>query len=388
LQYELNKDKKKTSAYIDIKTIYESSQINASLYGKISAAETSLPQDEIERILLLKAFIFSVISEIKSELKKRIQLSFLEKIKETFSGNLNELFEELDELLDEMNTDSFISVLGIKNINAKNQEESSYSDSLKGTAKTKIKKLDVELDLEAQSTGATKEASEVSYSDILLKVFDIKSLLSKLKILLSSLGVRHLYILVDDFSELPEDAMIVVVNLLLAPLNNWSEEFIKFKVAAYPGRIYYGDIDKTKIDEIFLDIYKLYGSSDVSKMEENATEFVRRLVTTRIEVYQAGKITDYFDDDIDDIWRNLFYATMGNPRIIGYILHYCHESHLLYSRKIGIRAIQEAAKKYYEDKIESYFSLSRFLHESFGEKSSIYGLKELLEMLIKRAKAL
>ncbi len=79
---------------------------------------------------------------------------------------------------------------------------------------------------------------------------------------------------------------------------------------------------------------------------------------------------------------------MGNPRIIGYLLHYCHESHLIYDKKIGIRAIQQAAKKYYEDKIESYFSLSKFLHESFGEKSSIYGLKELLEMLVVRAKEL
>ena len=32
---------------------------------------------------------------------------------------------------------------------------------------------------------------------------------------------------------------------------NWSEEFIKFKIAAYQGRIYYGDIDRTKIDEIY-----------------------------------------------------------------------------------------------------------------------------------------
>jgi hypothetical protein len=386
LQYELNKDKKKTSAYIDIKTLYESSQINPGLIEKISATGTSLPQDEIERILLLKAFIFSVINEIKSELKKRTQLSFWENVKETFSGNLYELFEELDELLEEINTDSFISVLGVKNINAKDQGESSSSESFKGT--DRLKKLDAEFGLEAQSTNSAKDTSEISYSDILLKIFDIKSLLSKLKTLLSSLGIRHLYVLVDDFSELPEDAMEVVVNILLAPLNNWSEEFIKFKVAAYPGRIYYGDIDKTKIDEIFLDIYKLYGASDSSKMEENATEFVRRLVTTRIEVYKAGKITDYFDEDIDDIWRNLFFATMGNPRIIGYILHYCHESHLLYNKKIGIKAIQEAAKKYYEDKIESYFSLSRFLHESFGEKSSIYGLKELLEMLVNKAKAL
>ena len=45
--------------------------------------------------------------------------------------------------------------------------------------------------------------------------------------------------------------MQIVVDTILAPLNNWSDELIKFKVAGYPGRVYYGKIDKTKIDEIY-----------------------------------------------------------------------------------------------------------------------------------------
>lgn len=388
LQYELTKDKKKTSAYVDIKTIFESSQVDGRIYAKIAAMDIALPQQEIERVLLLKAFIVSVIVEIKKELKKRTESSFWETIKDTFSGSLDELFEDLDELIEEIDVEKFISVLGVKHIRGKQLEESNYSNSGKAALKLKADSNPVEFSMEGQRGSGGKDAKEINYSDILISVFDIKELLSKLKTILSNLGVRHLYILVDDFSELPEDAMKVVVDLLLAPLNNWSEEFIKLKVAAYPGRIYYGEIDKTKIDEVYLDIYKLYGSNDVSTMEDNATEFVRRLVIMRIKVYKAGKLLDYFDSDVDEILRELFYATMGNPRIIGYLLHYCHESHLIYNRKIGVRAIQQAAKKYYEDKIESYFSLSKFLHESFGEKSSIYGLKELLEMLVVRAKEL
>ncbi|KAB0520332.1 MarR family transcriptional regulator [Pseudomonas extremorientalis] len=388
LQYDLTKDKKKTSAYVDIKTIFESSQVDSRLYAKIAAMETALPQQEIERVLLLKSFIVSVIVEIKKELKKRTESSFWETIKDSFSGGLDELFEELDELVDEIDVEKFVSVLGIKHIQGKRQEEATRSQSGNVDLKIKADPKPIEFSMGGQIGSSGKNANEVNYSDILISVFDIKDLLTKLKTILSNLGVRHLYILVDDFSELPEDAMRVVVDLLLAPLNNWSEEFVKLKVAAYPGRIYYGQIDKTKIDEIYLDIYKLYGSNDVSTMEDNATEFVRRLVLMRIKVYKAGKLLDYFDSNTDEILKELFYATMGNPRIIGYILHYCHESHLIYDRKIGVRAIQQAAKKYYEDKIESYFSLSKFLHESFGEKSSIYGLKELLEMLVVRAKEL
>lgn len=389
LQYELQIDKKKTSAYIDIKTIYESSQIDSYLYEKISKSDTSLPQKEVERVLLLRTFIYSVVNEIKSELTKRTKASFWEHIMEQFSGNLNELFEELDELLEELHDDSFISVLGIKTVASKSQEEAACSGTIKTCSKAKFSlKTEAELSLEAQASASAKGISETSYSDILLKVFDVKKLLVKLKRVLSNLGVKTLYVLVDDFSELPEDAMEVVVNLLLAPLNNWSEEFIKFKVAAYPGRIYYGAIDKTKIDEVYLDIYKLYGTSDVTSMEENSIEFIQRLVTTRVNVYRAGKITDYFEGDLGNAWKILFYATMANPRIIGYILHFCHESNLIYDKKINTRAIQQAARRYYEEKVESYFNLSKFLHESFGEKSSIYGLKELLEMLVVKAKDL
>lgn len=388
LQYELNNDKKKTSAYIDIKTIYEYSHVDNTIFEKIAIQDASLPKNEIERVLLLKSFIVSLISEIKNELMKRTQISFWKTVKETFSGNLTELFEELDELIEELNQDSFVSVLGVKKLETKAREESSCTDELKASGKAKLAKPDLELSVEARLSDVGKASSEFNFSDILVKVFNVKELLTKLKSILATLGVRNLYILIDDFSELPEDAMKVVVNLLLAPLNNWSDEFIKFKIAAYPGRIYYGEIDKTKIDEVYLDIYKLYGASDVSSMEDSALEFIERLVATRIKVYKAGKIEDYFDIDAGDIWRILFYASMGNPRIIGYLLHYCHESHLLYGNKIGVKAIQQASRKYYEEKIESYFSLSKFLHESFGEKSSIYGLKDLLEMLVTRAKEL
>jgi hypothetical protein len=109
--------------------------------------------------------------------------------------------------------------------------------------------------------------------------------LAELKLLLNKLSIRHLYVLVDDFSELPEQAMRLVVDALLAPLNNWSDEFIKFKIAAYPGRVYYGAIDKTKVDEVFLDLYRLYGTSDVSTMEDKAADFTRRLVERRLQHY-------------------------------------------------------------------------------------------------------
>jgi hypothetical protein len=100
----------------------------------------------------------------------------------------------------------------------------------------------------AKEVAEVRLSGEVKYGDVLMRIFNVKEVLLRLKAILGRVGIKHLFVFVDDFSELPEDAMSVIVDTLLAPLNNWSEELIKFKVAAYPYRVYYGQIDKTKID--------------------------------------------------------------------------------------------------------------------------------------------
>ncbi len=206
--------------------------------------------------------------------------------------------------------------------------------------------------------------------------------------LLEKAEIRHLYLLIDDFSELPEDAMRVVVDVLLAPMNNLSDEFIKLKIAAYPGRIYLGAIDRTKIDEVYLDLFKLYGSGDITKLEESGQDFTRRLITQRIIHFCGGDSARFFDKNSDEAFRQLFNAGLCNPRILGHILVYLHESHITSDKTIGVRAIGEAARKFYEEKVESYFQTGRFLQEAFNERSSIFSLKELLESFVQRAREL
>ena len=61
---------------------------------------------------------------------------------------------------------------------------------------------------------------------------------------------------------------------------------------------------------------------------------------------------------------------------------------MIHGKPIGVRAIQDAALKYYEEKVASYFADGRFLHETFAERCSIYSLKELLEQIVARAREL
>jgi hypothetical protein len=78
---------------------------------------------------------------------------------------------------------------------------------------------------------------------------------------------------------------------------------------------------------------------------------------------------------------------MANPRTLGHILLYAHEANLIYSNMIGIQGIQEAAQRYYEEKISPFFTTGKY-KTAFEERSSVYSLKELLEKLVSRARSL
>ena len=388
VQEELKTSKIATSAYIDIKTIYESSQAAPLSYAP-EQESTVLQNDAIRRLLLYRSFLSALIGEIKNQLKDRLDSSLLLKLKESFTGSVAELFEGLDELLEDADSSEFLNVTGLKQITSTDTEKAKQQVSLEAKLAAKIAKgPQADASLLATLVQELSSGKQNQYSEILLRVFNVNELLNRLKTLLGRLGISQLFLFIDDFSELPEPAMRVVVETVLAPMNNWSDELIKLKVAAYPGRIYYGPIDKTKIDEIYLDVFKAYGTNDVSAMEEKAIDFTKRLVTRRFDHYCHAGQEKFFDRDLEEIWRVLFYASMGNPRILGYVLYYLYESQLIFGSPIGLRAIRDAARRYYEEEVEAYFAIRKFLHETFEERSSIFSLKELLEQVVTRAKEL
>jgi predicted transcriptional regulator len=387
-QESLNLDKSVTWAYIDIKTLYESS--TAEIVGNISPElSNSLTPSSIQKLSVFKNFTIELIKEIKNQIGQRIHSTLWSKIREAFTGSAHELFEKLDEFVEDLQNDSYLNVTG--NLVASKQEEESQKDKFKGVSEL-ASKLDstpsIQLKMIAELVHELEKKRSENYSEVFIRVFNIRGLILRLREILSSLDLKHLYIYIDDFSELPRIEMEEVVDTILAPFNNWSEEFIKLKVAVYPGRIYAGNIDLSKIDEVYLDVYRAYGRNDVTGMEEKATDFTQRLVITRLNYFCQGKPEEYFETETSDFWRALFFSCLGNPRILGYILYYGYETNIIYGNRIGLKTIQDASRRYYEEKIDYYFRLKKFLHETFDERSSIYSLKELLEELVKRAKEL
>jgi DNA-binding MarR family transcriptional regulator len=377
------------STYIDIKTVYESANNGASGIEGLLERHPELGSEHARRLLLGRAFIHAVIQGLRNDIEEQLKASWRAKLNALFGGTIAEFLNALDDFIEDIDNADFqdIGILREQELVRTEGQESGAAVAASAALNLAVDP-GVKLGATADVYDAQSSVVTANYSKILLRSIDIKQLIGRLREMLTPLGVKHLVVFVDDFSELPLEAMQPVVDSLLAPLNNWSEEFIKFKIAAYPGRIYYGAIDKSKVDEVSLDIHSLYGQANVTEMEEKAIDFTKRLVLRRMTHFAvnweelAGAKTG------EQIWRTLFYASMGNPRTLGYILFFVYENQLLYEKTISTTSIQNASRRYYEDKIEPYFAMGRFLHESFGERSAIYGLKELLESVVNRARGL
>lgn len=374
------------AAYVDIKTVFESARVDPTIADALGGTDGALSDGALDQLLLLTTFLRAVVAGIRDDLRAQLDSSWRSRIREAFTGNYDDLERKLDEFLADLEKPDFVNIQAIRTPSIRQREKAvstaGIDASVQASAAGPVAKL-------GGSTSATSDAElESQYSDVLLRSIDVRRLITSLKSLLQPLGVKHLYVFLDDFSELPEGAMRTVVDVLIAPLNNWSDELVKFKVAAYPGRIYYGDLDKSKLDEINLDLHSIYGQAGVAAMEEKSSEFTKRLVERRLEYFglDPNRFMDVGRDS--QLWDLLFQASMGNPRTLGYILFFAHESQLLYGRRINAQGVRDAAKRYYEEKLEPYFAMGAFLHESFEERSTIFSLKELLEEIVSRARLL
>jgi hypothetical protein len=246
-QHEIRKRKHAVSAYIDIKTVYESAEVDPVLLQKVTAENGALPDSEIRRLLLYD-FIREILLEVRRELQKQLdEASIIARLWQKLGTRRTELFELLDEMLLASPFRDFVDVTAFTALRATESNKTKQTNSQVQAANASgsvagpgVVSLKVDLKGDSTYSDQSEQDSENEFSHLLLRMLNIKGVLTELHELLSSVGITRLYIFIDDFSELPEDAMTVFVDTLLAPLNNWSNELVKFKIAAYPSRIYFG----------------------------------------------------------------------------------------------------------------------------------------------------
>lgn len=389
VQHEIRKNKMSAiSAYMDIRNVFEASQIDPGTASKLESFEHALSAEQVQKFLLYKKFFHSLISDVRNELKTQVDQHFLTRLKQRLSGTSAEVFSGLDKLLARLDKPDYENIDGFMSKQQKVSAAYKSNDRESVSGKVGVSPIGASISAEGtvESQSAEELADEEVYTQLLMRVIGVNDVIAEIKNILSALGIKHLYLFLDDYSELPREAMHILVDALISPLSRWSD-FIKFKIAAYPGRVYLGSLDSTKMEIFNLDMYGLYGGSGVNKMEEKAIDFVQRLVEKRIQHYCKITSGTFFNLRGGELWRTLFYASMANPRTLGHILVYAHEANLIYGSSIGVQAVQEASQRYYEEKIFPFFTTGKY-KVAFEERSSIYSLKELLERIVSRARSL
>lgn len=393
MENEFRKKKTYMPCYLDVKTIYESSQAQVINYQYLVQY---FDTNGIEKYLITRNFIQSVLKTIYGEIDKQ-RITIFEKITRTVSGTTNDMVKEkiriLLEKIDDNEKFKNIEIPVLQQIRIKNNkgikttEQNVEGGSL--NASLLVNNISGDLKFSNETGKEDNVYTEKEYTDIFLKVFEIRTIIEELKEILKLMQITKLVIMLDDISEINGEALKLFVDTIVAPLNNWSDEFIKFKVAFYPSRVHYGMIDPGKIDVINLDFYNLYSEFDANKMEENAIDFTKRLLVNRFNYYTDG-FNMYFDEKMSasEVYTMFFRVSMNVPRIIGYILSYLYQSVIVYNKKITKQDIENAAEKYYEEKIDAFFKSSTYCLLSIEEKRDIAQLKKIREAIVGKAKEL
>jgi hypothetical protein len=226
------------------------------------------------------------------------------------------------------------------------------------------------------------------YSEVVLRSFPFAEILADIRAIIDSCGLKRLVVFFDDFSELGFIDQRLFVDIILTPLNNSSGELVKLKIAGYPGRVYYGKIDSTKVDTIALDFCDLYEDVEVQSMERSAIDHLQRLLDSRFEAF-GERLGDYFDEKVplEQHVKLLFEATFNVPRLVGALLHICYLDSISKGMRITGQSIRLAARKYYESTIYQYFDrMNRFALEPFENKLDRHNQQALLKCLIGQAR--
>ncbi len=320
-QHEIRKKDNKLSLYIDVKALFEQSKKSSF---SINSSEFSLSNEDIERLTLYRGFIKKVIDEVKKEIKKNLFTNHLLSIiskkglsKKTFEIRIDKLFEKI-EIAD------FIDITATKTLSRINSLKDESTKTASATAELSLKEQGIKSSLGEEIHNENKSVEE--FTQILGRYFNIIDFMNQLKELLSLISIENVFICLDDMSEIDKQSMEVFTEFIVAPLNNLSDEYFKFKISLYPGRDYLPSIDRQKVKTYSLDYYDLYSVGNVEKVEESAIKYTKRLIEKRFKYYFGSDVEmgDYFDlnnnTSMEYYYKLLFQISSNVPRIVGKIL--------------------------------------------------------------------
>lgn len=384
------------SVYIDVKSLYDLPSMQEPVAKIPSSA--NIDDGVLRAHLIRKAFLGAVIAELLKEISVATrEMSLWDKWRgkkkafDIFAAKLEQLGKRTKSA---QLSDHELPVLEIIARRCSDRQKVEAAQTTNAKLRGDISLATGRAKLSAQASIAdfdkSLDDSEIyaEYSDVVLRSFPFDEIIGELKGALEESSLARIVVFFDDFSELNIIDQRLFVDVVLAPLNNSSNDCIKLKIAGYPGRVYYGKIDSTKVDTICLDFASLYEATDVQTMEKSAIDYTTRLLSTRFEAF-GEDAKEYFDSSFpfEDHMRLLFQCTFNVPRLMGSLLHICHLDRVSAGQPVTPAALRLAARKYYESTISQYFDrMNRFALEPFENKLDRHNQRKLLECIIVEAR--
>jgi len=294
-QSQMRERKDLLSVYVDVKALYDT--VNASEVPLIDMQDIEISPQLYRSHMLRKNFLAAVISELVAEIKKASESMSLWDRWTGRQWDYNQLVEKLSSLAVDVKkarlSNEEVPILRriSEKTRTRHSAEQTSKDSSGGDIKLSPKDPSFGLSTQIEDIDKTLSDNEIfgEYSDVILRSFPFMSLLEDIKNLLDEAGIKRLVVFFDDFSELDWIDQKLFVDVVLAPLNNTSDERVKLKVACYPGRVYYGKIDPGKIDTVNLDFSQLYESQDIQSAENAAVDYTKRLLEKRFEAFGESR---------------------------------------------------------------------------------------------------
>lgn len=355
-QSELRRRQDIISIYVDVKSLYDNMQ-SADVVAT-RAGEIHLDPGIFRAHMLRKAFIGAALAEILKEVEKiSEEMSLWDRWRgrakpySELKANIVRLQSRLKSVQLEDQELPVLQQIYTK-WKTRTQNESGGSKAAGGAVEAKASLAGGYVKAAVHATlsdfDKSLDDSELynEYSDVVLRSFPFDSIIGEIRGLVDECGLSRLVVFCDDFSELSLVDQRLFVDIVLAPLNNSSNEAIKLKIAGYPGRVYYGKIDPSKVDTISLDFSSLYEASEVQMMEQAATDYSSRLLHSRFRAF-GEDISEYFDESVslDQHMRLIFETTFNVPRLMGILLNLCFLDRVSKGQKITQAALRLAARK-------------------------------------------
>ncbi|MEE1008802.1 MAG: hypothetical protein UH963_06650 [Agathobacter sp.] len=391
MQNELRKSKEVMTCYIDVKTIFDTAKRNYMTINYLKANNSK----EIENYSIQRQFILDFVSELISEISKNYKTKF-DQLKDKFHipSKVNGSIKKLEGIRDRIQNNAHlgnIELQTLQEVNLSVIEENKTENSICGKVEDSIalKDIGVKSSVSGEAKFSNANENEKKYNRVFARIFEITELVEEIKKVLQDLEMKRLYLILDDYSEIDQDSLRMFCDLIVNTLNNTSDNYIKLKISAYPGRVELGELDRQKIDIRYLDYYQLYVNDKRTDMEKAAVNYTQRIIENRLKIFTQHGIDYYFDTEkasVEEYCTYLFRMTLNVVRHLGLILDYAQEYSIARNEKITMVVLNEASKRFYNERLSLFFEEGKSAQMAYDERVEIFHLRTLLLSIIQREK--